>query len=146
VEQLRDKFSFKLVFSPVPEAGDFRVDVGAQALAEIREQYEEALNTRVADAVRGSWDRLHKVLSAMSEKLIETDARKCWHDSFIGNAQEMCTMLTHLNVTKDPVLEQARRDLETAIMGVDIDDVKESEIVRESLKKKVDSILSGYDW
>jgi hypothetical protein len=55
-------------------------------------------------------------------------------------------MLTHLNVTNDPELERARRGLERAIMGVDIDDIKEDEDARATLKKNVDNILSGFDW
>jgi len=146
IDELRGKFGFKMVFSPVPEAGDFRVDVGAKDLAEIKTQYDEALNTRVAEAMRAPWDQLHKMLNGMSEKLVESEGTKRWHDSFIGNAQELCQMLTHLNVTNDPELERARRGLERAIMGVDIDDIKEDEDARATLKKNVDNILSGFDW
>jgi hypothetical protein len=55
-------------------------------------------------------------------------------------------MLTHLNLTKDPSLEQARRDLEKAIAGVDIDDVKEDSGVRTDLKDKLNGILKSYEW
>jgi hypothetical protein len=62
------------------------------------------------------------------------------------NATDMCSMLTHLNLTKDPKLEAARRDLERAISGVDIEDVKEDAGVREDVKGKLDSILKSYEW
>lgn len=146
VDELRERFGFRLVFTPVPDSGDFRIDVGKQDLDEIRAQYDEALNTRVADAMRGQWDQLHKMLTGMSEKLVETEGVRRWHDSFIGNAQELCAMLTHLNVTKDPELERARQALERAIVGTDIEDIKESEAERAALKSKLDTILSGYDW
>jgi hypothetical protein len=55
-------------------------------------------------------------------------------------------MLTHLNLTKDPKLEQARRDLEKAIAGVDIDDVKEDAGVRTDLKDKLNTMLKQYEW
>jgi hypothetical protein len=58
----------------------------------------------------------------------------------------MCAMLTHLNITKDSKLEEARRDLERAIAGVEIDDIKEDACVREDVKTKLDNILGQYDW
>lgn len=146
VEELRSKFGFKLIFSPVPEAGDFRIDVGNRELAEIKAQYDDALNTRVAEAMRGPWEQLHKMLTGMSDKLVEKEGTRRWHDSFLGNAQEMCAMLTHLNVTKDPELERARQALERALVGFDIDDIKDDEGARASLKKNVDEILGKFDW
>jgi hypothetical protein len=58
----------------------------------------------------------------------------------------MCGMLTHLNITKDPALEQARRDLEVTMLGADIEDIKESPAVRADIKSKVDAMLKKYEW
>jgi hypothetical protein len=55
-------------------------------------------------------------------------------------------MLTHLNLTKDPKLEAARRDLERAISNVDIEDIKEDADVRADTKAKLDNILKSYEW
>jgi len=151
VEAVRNKFGFNMVFSPVPESGDFRLDMPAQDLAAMRAHYDAAFDSRLADAMREPWDKLHKTISAMTKKLTDVEAAPDgavtrWHDTFIGNAAELCKMLTHLNLTKDPKLEQARRDLEKAIAGVDIDDVKEDSGVRTDLKDKLNGILKSYEW
>ena len=148
---LRSKFGFRLVFTPVPESGDFRLDLPKQELEEMRRQYDAAFDSRLADAMREPWDKLHKTLSDMTKKLVDVEAAPegkvtRWYDTFIGNAAELCKMLTHLNLTKDPTLEQARRDLEKAIAGVDIDDVKEDPSVRTDLKDKLNGILKSYEW
>lgn len=147
-DEVASKFGFRLVFSPVPESGDFRLDIPAQELDEMKGEYEANFVSRVEEAMRTPWEQLHKMLSVMSEKLIEPEGedKRRWHDTFITNAHEMCQMLTHLNVTKDPNLEDARRKLETALIGVDIDGIKEDEFVRAEVKTKVDAILSGFDW
>jgi hypothetical protein len=150
-EEVASKFGFRLVFAPVPSSGDFRLDLPAQEMEEMRAQYDQAFDTRLADAMREPWERLHTVLSAMTDKLAKVEAAPDgtvtrWHDTFIGNAAELCKMLTHLNLTKDPKLEQARRDLEKAIAGVDIDDVKEDAGVRTDIKAKLDGILKSYQW
>lgn len=151
VDEVRAKFGFRLVFSPVPESGDFRLDLPKQELDEMRAQYDAAFDSRLADAMREPWERLHNTISAMAEKLAKVEAAPDgtvtrWHDTFIGNAAEMCKMLTHLNLTGDPKLEQARRDLERAIAGVDIDHVKEDAGVRTDLKAKLDTLLRSYEW
>jgi hypothetical protein len=150
-EEVRSKFGFRLVFSPVPESGDFRLDVATQDLQDLQQQYEESFQGRLADAMREPWDRLHKLLKSTSEKLTdkptEEEQKKIrYHDTLITNAQELCSLLTHLNVSKDPQLEQARRQVEQIMMGADIEDVKTSAEVRASMKSKVDAVLSQYEW
>jgi hypothetical protein len=149
-DKVREKFGFRLVFSPVPEAGDFRLQVAEQDLNDLRQQYEESFNLRLSDAMREPWDRLHKLIAGMSEKLTDADGedenKKRYHDTLITNAQSLCGMLTHLNITKDPQLEQARRDLEVTMLGADIDAIKESPEVRKGMKDKLDAILKQYEW
>jgi len=148
VDEVASKFDFRLVFSPVPDAGDFRLDLPTQELDAMRKQYEAHADERVATAMRDQWGKLHDMVGRMSEKLIEPDGedKRRWHDTFITNAQEMCTMLTHLNITRDPDLESARRQLERAIAGIDIDHIKEDSAVREDVKGKLDDILKQYQW
>ena len=148
VDEVMSKFDFRLVFSPVPESGDFRLDIPQQELDAMRTEYDINFTTRVEEAMRAPWGKLHDMLSDMSAKLTEADGetKRRWHDTFITNAQQMCEMLTHLNITNDPKLEEARRKLEQAIFGLDIEDIKEAVDVRADLKTKVDNILKGYDW
>jgi hypothetical protein len=148
LEEVMAKFDYRLVFSPVPDAGDFRLDLPAQELDMMREQYEAQANERVEAAMKEQWGKLHDMVSRMSDKLVEPEDedKRRWHDTFLTNAQEMCAMLTHLNVTKDPSLESARRQLERAIAGVEIDHIKEDITVREDVKGKLDAILKQYEW
>ena len=147
-DEVAQKFGFKVVFSPVPESGDFRLDIPQQELEEVRQSYDTAFDGRLAEAMRTPWEQLHKMLSGMTAKLeaSDDDTKKRWHDTFLTNAQELCSMLTHLNITKDPKLEAARRQLEVALIGQDIDDLKENEGIRADLKAKLDTILKGYEW
>jgi len=148
VDEVMGKFGFKVVFSPVPESGDFRLDIPQQELEDMRRTYDDAFDTRLAEAMRTPWEQLHKMLAGMSAKLAEGDeeTKKRWHDTFLTNALELCGMLTHLNITNDVKLEAARRQLEVALIGADIDDIKENEDTRAGLKAKLDTILKGYEW
>ena len=87
------------------------------------------------------------MLVGMSEKLEDTgDKKKRYHDSLLSNPIELCELLTKLNVTNDPKLEDARRQVELAMLGADIEEVKEDSLVRGNLKSKVDAILGKFEW
>jgi len=47
VDDLQRKFFFRVTYSPVPAAGDFRVDVGMQAQAELEERLNKVTEQRV---------------------------------------------------------------------------------------------------
>jgi hypothetical protein len=151
-DTVRSKFGFRLVFSPVPESGDFRLDLPAHEMSEMKQGYEDSFKDRLADAMKEPWSRLHKVLVNISERMTDTDTdngeseKKRYHDTLITNAQSLCAMLTHLNVTHDPKLEAARRQLEQTMTGTDIDAIKESATERAYIKGKVDAILRQFEW
>lgn len=147
-DEVASKFGFRMVFSPVPEVGDFRLDINNDELAHLRSQYETAYTDRVGDAIKTTWDKLHTTLLTMSEKLTEPQGEetKQFRSTFVTNAQEMCQLLSHLNITKDPTLETARLALEKAISGVDVEDIRKDEITRSDLKAHVDSVLGQFDW
>ena len=144
-EDLRSKFGFRYVFFPVPDAGDFRIDVEEQAKAELQQQYKSYYETKLAEAMKDAWTRLHDTLKHLSERMDYTDEnkKKFW-DSTITNATELCALLTKLNVTNDPKLEEARQKLEKALVGVKPEDIRESEAIRTNVKSKVDEILNMF--
>ena len=148
VEEVAEKFAYRYTFSPVPDSGHFALDVASEELNELREQYEADFTTRVNDAMKDAWGRLHKTLMGMSEKLTDApdEKKRRFHDTFITNAQDLCGLLSHLNVNNDPDLESARRQLEVALMATDVDVIKDSEYARGELKAKVDSVLGQFEW
>jgi hypothetical protein len=149
IEEVRMKFGFRRAVKPIPESGDFRLDIPAYDLAEMKNDYEKQYSDRLAEAMREPWERLHKMLVGMSEKLTDIegdDSKKRYHDTLISNPIELCGLLTKLNVTNDPKLEEARRQLELTMLGADIESIKEDADSRSALKAKVDAILGKFDW
>ena len=149
IEEVRMKFGFRRAVKPIPESGDFRLDIPAYDLAEMKNDYEKQYSSKLAEAMREPWERLHKMLVGMSEKLTDIegdDSKKRYHDTLISNPIELCGLLTKLNVTNDPKLEEARRQLELTMLGADIESIKEDADSRSALKAKVDAILGKFDW
>ena len=152
LEEVKRRFGFRYSISPLPESGDFRLDVSNEEVESLRQQYDLTFNQRLADAMREPWERLHSTLTAMSDKLKDDDvddngkSKKRYHDTLVTNAQDLCALLAKLNITNDPKLDEARRQLEQAMVGADIEAIKESPVVRETMKARVDAILGKFDW
>jgi len=145
---LKKKFKFTYSFFPVPTAGDFRIDINEEAKAEIMANCNSAYEDRLNNAMREAWSRLHDCLSRMSERLTDNadGSRKIFRDSLVENGVELVTMLKHLNITQDPKLELARRELQVAIGAHDLDSLRDNSNAREAVKMRVDSILSKFDF
>lgn len=148
VDEVDRKFYFALNFYPMPESGDFRVDVEEELKKELQDKYQRHYDKKLNEAMAEAWGRLHTTLKHLSERL-ETEAdgkAKVFRDATISNAVELCSLLTSLNVTKDPKLEAARRELERAIVNVEPKELRESVLVRQDVKAQVDEILNKFDF
>jgi len=142
-ESLKSKFKFKYVFLPVPDVGDFRIEVNDAHKEELKAQYEEFYNNKLADAMKDAWDRLHDCLTRMSTKLAGED-KQIFRDSLVNNASDLCELLTKLNVTGDAKLEVARKKLESALVGVTASELRKDDDLRLDVKAKVDEILGMF--
>jgi hypothetical protein len=144
---VRSKFELRMVFSPIAESSDFRLTAHEDLIEELKQQYEEASDRRVEDAMAVTMERLHTMVRGMSEKLKEPEedgVKKRYHDTLLTNAQEMVDMLIHLNITGDPKIEAARKALEATIAGADILDIKANPETREEIKENLDKMLGDF--
>ena len=104
-EEITRRFAFALSFSPVPEKGDFRVDIPSDALAEIRAEVEASTKAAAVDAVQDVYRRVSDVCRAMSDKLAGYKpgndgerAQGIFRDSLVGNVRELADVLPALNL------------------------------------------------
>jgi hypothetical protein len=146
VEKIQSKFGLHYTFSPVPEAGDFRVDIGEAGMAELKEKYDEAFRYRIESSMKDVWERLHDVLSKMSERFDyeEEGTKKIFRDSLVENAQELIGLLKHLNITGDMQMEAMRKQLESQIAGCSAEDFREDEGLRLETRDAVNEMLKKF--
>jgi len=111
--QIRDKFEFKTVISPVPVAEDFRVQLSHDEIAAIQEDIEQRLMASNAAATRDLWQRLYEVVGHMVERLSDPDA--VFRDSLVGNIVRLTELLPRLNLHDDPALETMRQQIEASL-------------------------------
>ena len=146
--QVAGRFRMDLAFVPLPTSGDFRLDVESEVQRELMEQYDRRLEEQLASATKDSWTRLYDALQRLSDRLAvdEKGKRKIFHDTIVTGAVELCELLTAMNVTQDPQLESARRQLQEVLLGVTPKELRDEDGTRVLTKQKVDQILSAFDW
>ena len=146
VDKVRDKFGLSIRYTPVPEAGDFRVDIGNEGMAELKAQYDTLYATNVAKVTQDAWDRLYKALSQLSFGLRtnEDGTKGKIYESVLDNASDLCEILQHLNVSGDTQLEAMRAKLKDSLHGIEVEDLKKSDYTRGVLKQEVDSLLDKF--
>ena len=147
-DSLPKRFKFGFNFLPVPEKGDFRIQCEDRVRQDLAEQYDKMFNEKLAEAMREPWERLHAVLTHMSDRLTDTERgdRNIFRDSIVNKPLELCGLLSKLNVTNDPQLEEARRMLEKALSGVDAQDLRDLSSARAELKSSVQEIIGKFNW
>ena len=147
-EEVASKFRVSYSFMPVPEVGDFRVDVADEIRAELEAHYEAEYQRRVEEINRGHWERLRGVVQHMSERLgtDENGDKRVFHKQLVDNALEVCDLLKDTNVTNDPELERIRKEFENTIMNVTTEELRKNDDIREDIKAQVDSILDKFTW
>ena len=149
--EIMTKFSFRVNYMPVPSSGDFRVDVGNQAQAELKARLESLTQERIDSAMADVRERLSTHLKRMSDRLTtdyvggEAKQRR-FHDTLVDGALELCDLTKSLNVTNDVALETARSQLEQLLVGVTPADLRKNEAIRQDVKKNVDAILDKFNF
>ena len=147
-DSIRDKFKFRVSFMPVPESGDFRVDIGNEAVQQLREQYDADFQAKLEQAMGDVSKRLMDGLAYVAERMTDKEdgSRKMFQKTLIDRLGETIASVRALNVTKSEAIEQMASMAESAIQGVDVDVLKEMPSAREQLKSRVDSILGAFDF
>ncbi|MFM7008056.1 MAG: hypothetical protein ACKO0Z_01780 [Betaproteobacteria bacterium] len=146
--QVARRFRMESSFTPLPTSGDFRLDVESTVQRDLIEQYEARIEAKLAQANQDAWSRLHAALLRLSDRLVveEDGTKRRFHDTMVTGALELCDLLRSLNVTNDPALTKASRQVEELLSGVTPKELRDEDSTRVQTKQQVDAILDAFDW
>lgn len=113
VSELQSRFNLDAEFNPVPDAKDFRVDVGNEAVEEIKANITHNVVLKQAKAVEATYARIKDVVSKLEERL--SDPKAIFKDSLISNVSDLRAVLQGLNITDDPLISELYDDMTALI-------------------------------
>lgn len=145
-EELRKKFSFTFNYLPLPDAGDWRLDINTEALASLRDQYKDHYANQLTGAMNDIWKRLYETLNTLSRQLSDkTEDGKTPRifASVFDRMQEVLDLMETCNMTNDMQMQLMQRKLAAAFRGVDAEAVKDDAYLRRDTKQAIDAAIKS---
>jgi hypothetical protein len=151
--QIAEKFSVSLDIEPVPAAGDFRVDVGNEALQELQASLTRTNSSREAAMLADITKRVGDHLERMAERLVsETDLKtgefkqKRFHDTLVTNAYDLCALVKSLPALAGHDIDKAAAALEKALGGTSAQTLRDDYAKREDVRKAVVELQNQFSF
>ena len=140
VATLRTKYAFTNQITPVPEAGDFRVNLTDEEVSSIKESLEDQVEESTQKAMNDLWQRLFKVVSHMLERLSDPDNK--FKNTLVENIESLCELLPKLNITNDPELDSAVREIKTKLTANDSQTLRDNDVARSNTAAEAQKIMN----
>ncbi len=137
---LEAKFAFKNNILPMPAADDFRVELMESEVESIRSSIKEQIEASTEAANHELWQRIFKVVSHMAERLSDPDNK--FKNSLVRNITELCDLLPKLNITDDPKLNDAVKEIKAKLTANDSQTLRDNDTVRSKTAAEAQKILN----
>lgn len=151
--ELRARFSFpRPRFCPIPSAADFRVDIGAEFIADERRAIEQDLRDMTETAMRDVFGRIAETVGTMAEKLNAfkpangkgDKAGGIFRDSLVENVRSLVAVLPSLNITGDSRLNAIAERM-AELCKIDASDLRIDAAERANVAQKAAEIVADVE-
>lgn len=137
---LETKFDFKNNILPMPAADDFRVELMESEVESIRSSIKEQIEASTEAANHELWQRIFKVVNHMAERLSDPDNK--FKNSLVRNITDLCDLLPKLNITDDPRLNDAVKEIKAKLTANDSQTLRDNDTVRSKTAAEAQKILN----
>lgn len=148
VSKIERAFGWSNKFFELPNADDFRVDVGQAAVDRIKAQIQANVDSAATNAVRDVFERAYEVVGKMVESLNGFDPSKSgkdrgiFRDSLVTNIRDLAELMPDLNFTNDARISKLADDMK-ALAQHDAEDLRASDNIRISTVQAAQDILDS---
>lgn len=150
---IRERFKFDLGFMPMPDAGDFRLALPADEVADLERSITMRVETAVKAAQTDAWRRLYEVVervhARVSDPQIDEDSptgeakRRGIRDALATTGVETTELLENLNVMDDENFEKIRGVVLTAVNKLNPSTLRENSAARVTVAKETMAIMDA---
>ena len=138
VEEIKYKFGIDCDVLPMPFDGDFRIDMNADDLDEIKANARNTIEAAASKAVT----ELYKQFGQLITNIIKSMKKdKRIHASVIHNLKDFCDMIPVMNITDDPKLEELRKEAMKKLSTLDPEDLRAIKSKRQAAGKDASELL-----
>lgn len=154
LQEFEEAFSLTFEMVQIPDSDSFGAsNVNSALEAEMKRHFEANIEAAFNNAQADALKRIAKPLGHLIERLTvfdKTEDEKArgvvsssarLYESVLSNITDLGKVFRSFNLLNDPLLESVADRLE-AFEGIDIEDVKTSDMLRKDLTKRADAILA----
>jgi hypothetical protein len=152
VSELRGRFKFEINYKPVPDYGDFRVDLQEEELALLRQRVEQQTKDATEQVLRAPLERLREVVAKLNEVCKKDDrvvanARTgkeevkppIFRDSVVDNIAQEINLLYDFADIMPAEVQQLNSDIAHSLPDADV--IRASSDARKNVAEKTDVLL-----
>ena len=137
--RMASKFEARTSFMPVPDENDFRVELNSDEAERVRKDMAVEIEKRQNDAINSLRTRLRDTVERIAARLSEDEPT--FRDSLIENARFACTMASKLNITGDEKLDSVVKRIESTVVHVEPEALRQSANARKHIAKAAKDVL-----
>ena len=153
-EEIRARFNIEIMTDTIPHGTGLD-----QLIEEISQEEIDDLKSRITNQNKKAlevgqkliWGRLYDYIERIIKTLNKPDRMDSkgkkkspiFHKTMIESLRELIPMLSKLNITDDPIMEEMRKELEKSVlMTSSVEDIRDNETKREEVKKVAKKFLT----
>jgi len=151
VDAVRRKFAFRIHYMPVPDTGDWRVEVGQQGNDALKDHYQNYFDSRLklitGDVYEKFGEKVTRLINSMD--WTEGEKPKRMYQTTFDAVCELVDIMQDFNLTGDTTMEALRKQLATVMDGVSLESIKEDHALRAQKKEQLEravKALPSLDW
>jgi len=138
-DELRTRFYVRLDIDSVTGADDFRVNLSSEAVAQVKENLESAMNERIQKAQADVWARMGELIERFHDRMSGED--NLFRDSIVGNLTELLDVLPGLNILGDPDLKRIAADARQTLTAYNPKELRKDKALRAGAAAEAKRIM-----
>ena len=138
-DDLRARYNVRWNVIPIPDAQDFRIDLGDQEIDAVRAQIEARVAEATQTAVKGIYEQMFVVVSKMHERLSNPTAT--FRNSLTENIEKICELVPKLNFTGDPKIAEFGEEIKRKLAIYAPETLRESTYARQQTAENAAKIM-----
>ena len=144
-DDLKSRFAIRVEYMPVPDSGDWRLDVSSEANSMLQNHYAALTQNKIQTVANDIWHKLYNNLEALTRGLdVREDGTKGKiYDAVFNRTVEMIDTLRKCNLTGDTKMTRMSNQLEQALYGLNTEMLKHNTPLRVDTKNKLDDIMKS---
>ena len=144
-DSIKNRFKLEVSFSPIPDSGDWRVNLSEEEVKRLSKEIEDRNKTFLRDSNKTLTLRLRDVVKEFLTRMQDKDQNsktKLHADSLLAKIVKVVDSMDEMNLAEDKELNNLSNEIREAVKDLDPDMIREDAVYRQIAQSVVGEKLS----